>query len=173
MMRVAGGMAYSSFGAPVGKDARGRFTKLAPQIERQIEFRAKMAYAEGIAKTREVLERKLYEEHFGEAAVQLRCHLCKTGEAQVGWRGGRLVHRLKYPPQDAVHWDSSMPGEYVYHPCPDWDAEARHVSEPMGFFTFAWWPVRCRNGKLRWLKWVERHTATNGEITFTRGNRAH
>jgi len=37
--------------------------------------------------------------------------------------------------------------------------------EPYGFHEFAWKPRRCRNGKIRWLCWVERHS--NG--TFTKG----
>ena len=37
------------------------------------------------------------------------------------------------------------------------DAEGRWPIEPYGYFTFAWMPKRCRNGRLRWLCWVQRH----------------
>jgi hypothetical protein len=56
-----------------------------------------------------------------------------------------------------------------YKPCPNWDGEFRHVAEALGFYTFAWRPRRCRNGKLRWLTWIERHD----DHTYTLGNRAH
>jgi hypothetical protein len=44
------------------------------------------------------------------------------------------------------------------------DAEGRFPWEPMGFTTFAFKPKRCRNGKLRWLCFVERHG--DGSYTY-------
>lgn len=49
------------------------------------------------------------------------------------------------------------------------DDEDRLNVEPFGYYTFAWLPKRCRNGKIRWLTWVERHD----DGTYTLGNRAH
>lgn len=40
---------------------------------------------------------------------------------------------------------------------PWWDEEGKSVVEPCGFYVFAWLPRRCRNGKVRWLCWLERH----------------
>jgi hypothetical protein len=54
-------------------------------------------------------------------------------------------------------------------PCANYDSELRHVSEAFGLYVFAWLPKRCRNGRLRWLTWLEQHR--NG--TFTLGNRAY
>jgi hypothetical protein len=48
------------------------------------------------------------------------------------------------------------------------DSEGRLSYEPLGVYIFAWRPRRCRNGKTRWLCWVERHS----DGTFTLGNRA-
>jgi hypothetical protein len=53
--------------------------------------------------------------------------------------------------------------------CPEVDSEGRHVCEPLGFYTFALLPKRCRNGKVRWLCSVEAHP----DGTYTLGNRAH
>jgi hypothetical protein len=75
-----------------------------------------------------------------------------TGLAQVKTEGGR-----------------SLFDEDGYRICPDWDDEWRHVSEPIGWHKFAWWPVRCRNGKPRWLRDIE--IMTDG--TYALGNRAH
>ena len=49
------------------------------------------------------------------------------------------------------------------------DSEGRLSSEPYGYYFFAWKPRRCRNGKIRWLCWLEDHM----DGTFSRGNRAH
>ena len=101
----------------------------------------------------------------GEIAVQLSCRYCIAGDTKVGWREGRIVHRIK----DAVYWNGKTTATNAYHACPDWDLEGRHTSELFGFFSFVWWPVRCRNKKLRWLCWVERHQ----DGTYSLGNRAH
>lgn len=93
----------------------------------------------------------------GQVGVQLSCPRCIKGDKRIGWHRGRVVHRLYRPPLD------------LYEPCPDYDEEGRHVSEAIGWFEIAWWPVRCRNGKLRWLRWVERHD----DGSYSLGNRAH
>lgn len=49
-----------------------------------------------------------------------------------------------------------------------YDSEGRNPVEPLGYYEFAWRPRRCRNGRVRWLCWVERHS----DGTFTLGNRA-
>ena len=95
------------------------------------------------------------------AAVQLSCPLCISGDKRIGKRYGKIVHVL---PQVATFDVAER-----YQPCPDWDDEFRHVSEPMGFHRFAWRPVRCRNGKRRWLTCVEAFP----DGTFALGNRAH
>lgn len=90
-------------------------------------------------------------------SVQLHCPICASGNTKVGKRYGKIVHKLLPDGED---------GDYVA--CPDWDSEFRHTSEPIGFYTFAWWPTRCRNGRLRWLVSVERH----GPRDYTLGDRA-
>ncbi len=50
---------------------------------------------------------------------------------------------------------------------PEYDSEAIHFTEPYGWHLFAWTPKRCRNGKIRWLKWLERHG--DGSYTLGRG----
>lgn len=49
------------------------------------------------------------------------------------------------------------------------DSEGRLGYEPLGYYTFAWFPKRCRSGRIRWLCWVEHHS----DGTYTLGNRAH
>jgi hypothetical protein len=44
------------------------------------------------------------------------------------------------------------------------DSEGRFPWEPLGFVTFTFWPKRCRNGKWRWLCFVERHS--DGTYTY-------
>ena len=92
-----------------------------------------------------------------EVAAQSRCSLCLAGDKIVGWHHGRVVHRAK-----------AINEGYYHRACLNYDAEGRHIAEPLGFYTFAWLPVRCRNGKWRWFRWVERHE----DGTFTAGNRA-
>lgn len=48
---------------------------------------------------------------------------------------------------------------------PPVDEEGRHCCEPIGYSFFAWLPVKCRNGKIRWLTAVERHV----DGTYTLG----
>ena len=52
------------------------------------------------------------------------------------------------------------------------DPEFRTGGEPFGLYVFAWLPKKCRNGKWRWLCWVERHGYGKNK-TYTIGNRAH
>ncbi len=40
--------------------------------------------------------------------------------------------------------------------------------EYFGYYIFAWLPKKCRNGKWRWLCWLEKHD----DGTYTLGNRA-
>lgn len=40
---------------------------------------------------------------------------------------------------------------------PFFDDELVAPWEYLGFATFAWLPKKCRNGKLRWLCWVDQH----------------
>jgi hypothetical protein len=46
--------------------------------------------------------------------------------------------------------------------------ELRYTSEPFGLYIFSWVPRKCRNGKWRWLRWLEQHR----DGTYTLGNRA-
>ena len=52
---------------------------------------------------------------------------------------------------------------------PIFDEECRHVAEPHGLTVFAWWPRTCRNGKRRWLTWLEHHA--DGTYTFARSRK--
>lgn len=89
-----------------------------------------------------------------DVAVRSTCLLCNRRPPHpVVLRGGRVVHDVR--------------GSTVE--CSNYDSECRHGAESLGFYTFAWLPKRCRNGRLRWLTLVERHQ--NG--TYTLGNRAH
>lgn len=87
-------------------------------------------------------------------SFQKQCDWCRLGGVLVRHRG-----TLRHP---GIGRGETMP-------CADWDAEGRSIGEPVGFYVFAWLPVRCRNGKVRWLTWVERHDGG----TYTLGNRAH
>jgi hypothetical protein len=49
------------------------------------------------------------------------------------------------------------------------DPEYRLKRESFGLYVFAWLPKKCRNGKWRWLCWLEKHSGG----TYTLGNRAH
>jgi hypothetical protein len=93
-----------------------------------------------------------------------RCTFCDMGgaHAEVGCRGGQMLHKLR-----TQNGALSEPLRYVT--CSNWDDECRSIGEPFGFYTFAWLPVKCRNGKRRWLCDVERHR----DGTYTLGNRAH
>lgn len=92
-------------------------------------------------------------------SVESRCIACKRHEP-VGFRRGRVVHSVR---------DGDGCATAESFGCADFDAECRHAAEPLGFYSFAWRPRRCRNRRLRWLTWVERHA----DGSFTLGNRAH
>ena len=46
------------------------------------------------------------------------------------------------------------------------DSEGVGVWEPLGYSFFTLRPRRCRNGKVRWLVWVQQHS----DGTFTKCN---
>ncbi len=96
-------------------------------------------------------------EVYGSVSVKSECQLCLSGHQK------RLIsHKGK-----VVHW-FPMFGEESHRPCLDYDSECRHAAEPLGFYAFAWKPVRRRNGRWAWLRWVELHA--DGSVTL--GNRA-
>lgn len=114
------------------------------------------------------------------ASVQIRCPLCKEkGRKRIVLLNGEMQHHISAPPRkniysglatiknegETVKWDTG--DRYVR--CLDYDDECRHVSEPLGFFSFAWLPRTCRNGNRVWLKAIEIHD----DGTVTLGNRAH
>lgn len=81
-------------------------------------------------------------------SVEIKCPYCRDGY--------KPKVRKVFKPWMALHWicEEGMTSAYR---CDSWDDEMRHVTEPLGYSQFAWLPVRCRNGKVRWLRWVERH----------------
>jgi hypothetical protein len=87
-------------------------------------------------------------------SYKLTCPHCIVGDRRWGGRLtlSRIVHKY-------------LPGQPV---CDEWDEEFRNF-EPLGLYVFAWLPRRCRNRKIRWLTWLERHS----DGTYTLGNRAH
>lgn len=81
------------------------------------------------------------------------------------WPSTRITHG---PAKGRIaHAIPMTRGEFLL--CKNFDSEDRHISEPFGFYEFAWLPRRCRNGKVRWLVSVEHHD--NG--TYTLGDRAY
>lgn len=50
----------------------------------------------------------------------------------------------------------------------DWYDNAERHPFYFGYFIFAWLPKRCRNGKVRWLAWLEKHS----DGSYTAGDRA-
>lgn len=91
-------------------------------------------------------------------SVKSECEAC-TRDEPVGRCKGVIVHSRRGPDRHIIG------GHY---PCKNWDDECRHAAEPLGFYTFALLPTKCRNGKWRWLCSIEDH----GDGTYTRGNRA-
>ena len=65
-----------------------------------------------------------------------------------------------------VHVDDGM-SVAVKVGTPHVDDEERTPWEPYGWHTFAWLPTKCRNGKWRWFRWLERHG--KGDYTLGRG----
>jgi hypothetical protein len=92
--------------------------------------------------------------------VQSRCAACLRGEP-VGYHRGAFVHSVR----DHEGVAAGVPP----FRCLNFDDECRPIGEPLGYYTFALFPVRCLNRRWRWFCWVERHN--NG--TYTLGNRAH
>ncbi len=112
-----------------------------------------------------------------EVAAQSRCPICISGDRRVGWRQGAIAHRAPQKTAEERYLGLATPKaegsrSYFdadgYQICPDYDPEGRHIAEPLGFYTFTWWPKICRNGKRRWMTWVERHR----DGTYTLGDRA-
>lgn len=75
-----------------------------------------------------------------------------------------MAHAIYY--KDGAGRTHALKGEFMR--CQNFDREMRHGAEPLGLYVFAFLPKRCRNGKTRWLTWVERHK----DGTYTLGNRA-
>jgi hypothetical protein len=94
-------------------------------------------------------------------SFQSRCDLCTQG-ATTGWsaRTKRFVHPIP-----------NTRNEFVA--CKNFDSEQRWLGDSLGYYVFAWRPRKCRNGKWRWLTWLERHTDWGGRTYYTLGNRAH
>lgn len=93
------------------------------------------------------------------------CDLCAAHQRVVKVARGPAAGRMAHPLLSAIGQEQQ--GEFLL--CKNYDDECRHGAEPLGFYTFAWLPVRTRNGKRRWLTNVERHD----DGTYTLGNRAH
>ena len=96
-------------------------------------------------------------------SVESKCAACLRGEP-VGISYGMAWHLAR----DENGIAASGP-DYRYR-CLNFDDECRRFGEPYGYIMFAWKPVKCRNGKWRWLRWVERH---NPGCSYTLSNRAH
>ena len=74
-------------------------------------------------------------------SVQITCPGCLAGKS--------IFVRRVLKPYYAHHI-----GDGHFTLCDTYDSELRHIGEPLGFYQFAWKPVRCRNGLLRWLRTV-------------------
>ena len=94
-------------------------------------------------------------------SVESRCEYCNQG-VSVGWS------KLRNRP---VHAIPNTRNEFVA--CKNYDDECRHIGAGFGWYTFAWLPTKCRNGKWRWLTWLEKHADMLGRTYYTLGNRAH
>lgn len=100
-------------------------------------------------------------EQTAAVGVQNQCEMCAQGEGLVWTRTTTANHSRPMHPVPRTR------GEYNL--CKNFDNELRHLAEPLGFYRMALWPVRCRNGKWRWFRWIEDH----GDGTYSLGNRAH
>jgi len=100
-------------------------------------------------------------------AVESQCLYCDSaawprhGRAVMCLIHGRVHHAAVDASGNLIKGSARMCGNY--------DDEGRHMAEPFGFYIFSWRPRRCRNGKLRWLRFLERHM----DGTYTLGSRAH
>jgi len=96
-------------------------------------------------------------EIYSAVSAKSECpHCLKAGRKRIMLRDHRMMH---YLPES-----KTLP----FQLCFDYDSECRHISEPLGFYEFAWKPVRRRNGRWVWLRFVECHR--DGSTTL--GNRA-
>lgn len=89
-----------------------------------------------------------------------RCDLCDDGY--------RAVFTDK-PPYARVH----VLGGHMYKvsvPCANFDEECRWLGEPYVTVIFAFFPIRTRNGKIRWWKWLERHSDLSYTLARGRDN---
>ena len=114
-----------------------------------------------------------------EVSAQSECALCqKSGRKRIILRNHKMVHAVPVtrstparllgmaPLRDESLRVIDEPPQFV--PCLDYDAECRHITEPLGFYTVAFLPQRRRNGRWVWLRWIEQHD----DGTVTLGNRA-
>lgn len=103
-----------------------------------------------------------------DIAFESQCALCnEPGRKRIILKGGAMMHYQ--PPSVRLVPRAIEPNDPIYVRCNNYDDECRSLGEPFGWFTFAWLPRRCRNGKRRWLVSLERHS----DGTYTLGNRAH
>jgi hypothetical protein len=109
-----------------------------------------------------VLEKSTAEPY--SVSAKITCEHCLNGITRVTKRSGRMVHA-----KITIYDNTIVPNEIKYLPCADWDSECRYINEPIGFIKFAWKPMKCRNGKRRWFKFVE----MMGDGTFCLGDRAY
>lgn len=91
-------------------------------------------------------------------SVRSQCDLC-----DAGWRAQTFTD------DGYIFFWAHEDSDHEIYPCDNYDTEMRHIVEPLGYYIFAWLPKVCRNGRTRWLTWVERHD----DGTYTLGNRAH
>lgn len=115
--------------------------------------------------------------------VQLKCSLCLApGRKRIILRDGIMVHHILPMPRPHAYEGLAVvksEGRPVFTdpdsprliPCADYDSECRHRARDavLGWHWLAWWPTRCRNGKVRWFKWLEEMP----DGSFTLGDRAH
>lgn len=95
--------------------------------------------------------------------VQSLCTACDRREPpRLLTRGRRSM--VVHPLYSEI--GQQLRGEFLR--CKNFDTECRHVGESFGYIFFAWFPRTCRNGRRRWLTWLERHQ----DGTFTYCDRA-
>ena len=94
-------------------------------------------------------------------SVQSQCQSCNNGmKPHHSPHDGAVMHGLHY---FNGHGWLPAPGN---EQCGNYDDECRHIAEPLGFSLFAFTPKRCRNGRWRWLRFVEKHP--DGTFTLNR-----
>lgn len=100
------------------------------------------------------------KESAGGVSFKSQCGACDRGDP-VGNIDGRMVHCARDARGRAIYRQ--------FIPCLNFDGECRGLAEPFGWVMFAWLPKRCRNGRWRWLRSVERHS----DGSYTLCDRAH